>query len=120
MKTEKSKEALIEQINSGKLDGDKAKILHYIKTYKTATLQSLCSHFNKPIQTISARVSDLNKMGLIYVDDLKEGVKKTQYSVWVYEHDVNKQEERANAILLKRFEAWKKAGNEFKHLTKQI
>ncbi len=56
--TESSKNALLKQISSGKLNSDKAKILNYIIKYRTATILSLDGAFSgMKLQTITPRLS---------------------------------------------------------------
>lgn len=64
MKTAKI-EALEKQIKSGKLNSDKARILEFAKRKKFFFIREVMTALNLSIRTASARISELEDLGLI-------------------------------------------------------
>lgn len=107
--------ALFKQIHSGKMKSDSAKILNYIIESKMSTMPSIEFKFAMPRQTVSARVSDLEDLGVIK----KQGTHETRsgvYSLYVYESDPVKVVKNAKERELIKFNNWLKRGGKFKHL----
>lgn len=106
--------ALLNQIESGKLHNDKARILNQVILSRGVTSYSLERRLEhiKPT-TILARLSDLEDLGLIYKQSTRKIIGNEQpYSLFVYEPDENKQKQNALKRKNLKFEAWKKRGLE--------
>lgn len=103
-------EALLNQIRSGKMENDKARVLNFIQKNPHATIQDIEIGLNLYHETASARVSDLEDIGVIEVS------KTGRYSHLVYQDDPKKQ--KVNAFLRKceKFERWKKKIVKFEDL----
>lgn len=100
--------ALMHQIESGKLESDKARILDFIIKFPRSNTKLIQRHLRLSHETASARLSDLQDLGLL--DANTEGA----FSEFFYEPDPKKQ--KVNAFLRKteRFEKWKKKAQEFR------
>ena len=101
--------ALLDQISSGKLQTDMARILHHIKTYPYTTLTELERKLNMKHQTASARVSDLLDLGLIE----EQGTKKSHHSFQTYfkfQPNISKQEYNARKRKRTKYQHWLKKG----------
>ena len=101
---------LLEQVEKGNLKSKRAEILDLLADEKPKTINDICYYISfKNRDTLVARLSELEDMGLIY----KKGVKSltdTYYTMYQYEPDETKQAELRNQVKLKKFEAWKKRG----------
>lgn len=101
--------ALLNQIKNGKLNTDKARVLHHIKNHPYSTLSEIERKLNMIHQTASARVSDLLDMGLIQ----EMGTKKTARSQETYfRFQPNFQKQNTNATKRKeeKYKRWVKTG----------
>lgn len=101
--------ALLNQIKNGKLNTDKARVLHHIKNHPYSTLSEIERKLNMIHQTASARVSDLLDMGLIQ----ETGTKKTARSQETYfRFQPNFQKQNTNATKRKeeKYKRWVKTG----------
>lgn len=81
MKTQASNTALITGIT--KQEALRVKILKHFKGLKkrgVSTILELAAKFNEPNSTITARVSKLQEMGIVYVNKSRQGRKYTSYS----------------------------------------
>lgn len=99
--------ALLAQIESGKIKTDAGKILNFIikrGTSNAVHMESLLPMFNK---TLSARISDLEDLGLIYKSGTFNDGKHSSYS---YEPDPEKQQANRLKRHLEKFEIWKARG----------
>ena len=106
--------ALIKQIDSGKLNSDKARILNQVILSRGVTSYSLERRLSsiKPT-TVLARLSDLEDLGLIYKEGTTNKIGNIQpYSIFKFEADPEKQEQNALNRKALKFEAWKKRGLE--------
>lgn len=100
--------ALLGQIESGKIQTDAAKILEFIirkgGTSNAVHMESLIPMFNK---TLSARLSDLEDLGLVY----KSGTfNDGKFSLYSYEEDEVKRANNRIKRELVKFEIWRKRG----------
>lgn len=98
MKTPKIK-ALIKQIESGKMNTDKAYILKEIKHWTEQnvglTIISISKDINLPTSTIVARLSDLEDLGVIYKNgSVYSELLNSSFSLFYYESNPDKWEER--------------------------
>ena len=101
--------ALLDQVRSGKLQTDMARVLHHIKTKPYSTLSELERKLNMKHQTASARVSDLLDMGLIE----EQGTKKSHHSFqtyFKYQPSSLKQIDNARKRKKAKYEHWLKKG----------
>ncbi len=57
--------ALMDQVHSGKLQSDKARILSFIKQHPGQNKVLIGKYLNLPHQSVTARLSDLEDIGLI-------------------------------------------------------
>lgn len=74
-------DALLKQVQSGKLTSDKAKILSYIGKHPYTTDLDLVNHLGMHRKTASARLTDLEDMGLITTRGVQEqeGYSRNRY-----------------------------------------
>ena len=101
--------ALLDQIHSGKLQSDMARVLHHIKNYPYTTLTELERKLNMKHQTASARVSNLLDLGLIE----EQGTKKSLHSFQTYfkfQPSSLKQIHNARKRKKQKYEHWLKKG----------
>ena len=99
--------ALIDQIESGKITTTKALILHHIKENDFSFISKMEYELRLPNQTLTARISDLEDVGLIY----KKGEIKTgnrTMSRYYFQEDETKQEVLAKVRKQEKFEAAKR------------
>ena len=98
--------AYLQQIETGKYESDMVRVAIYIKDNPGCTLDDILIHLKysesqkRYYSTLSARVTDLESIGLIY----REGVNHNEnnamsYTRWFYEPDRKKQIENAKNIL---------------------
>ncbi len=106
--------ALLFQIESGKMDSDKAKILNYLMMYDSNIIR-LGQALQMKHQTLTARLSDLMDLGVI---NSIEGVnlRGISYSIYVYQPNEQIQEMNAYNRKLERYYKWLKKGKEFENL----
>ena len=111
-------ESLLKQILSGNLKNNNARILNYIQINDRCQIDMMRKDLNIAHQTLTSRISDLEDMGLVYVDGF--GLfNDTKYSLYRYENNPLKREFRAEKRRLSKFVAWKKRGyDEFHDLLK--
>lgn len=113
--------AFLSQIESGKLNSDKARVLNQVFIANGVTSWSLEKRLNKiKPTTILARLSDLEDAGFIYKAGQRLHLGNEQpYSIFKYEADEDAQELNALKRRMSKFEAWKKRGlfefSEFLH-----
>lgn len=102
--------ALLDQIKSGKMENDKARVLDFIQKNPHATIQDIEINLNLYHETASARVSDLQDLGVVEVS------KTERYSHLIYQDNPKKQ--KVNAFLRKKekFDRWKKRAKKFEGL----
>jgi len=97
-------EALLKQIESGKIETDKAKILNYIINNPNSTWLDIKISLNLLENTAGARISDLEDLGLIMPKYTKEqrGSNQSTY-IYVSDEDVRSVliKQRAEAKILK-------------------
>ncbi len=101
--------ALLQQISSGKLKTDMARVLNHIKAYPYSTLPEIERKMNLKHETASARVSDLLDMGLIE----EQGVKKTaigHYTYFKFQPNIQAQNKNAHLRKKAKYDNWLKKG----------
>jgi len=101
--------ALLKQIESGKLKSDKAKLLYFIINNPDRNTEHIKSLSFMKWQTATARLSDLQDMGVIFVSNGEE-----RFSKWRYEPDTEKQKIHAKNRRYKKYMQWKKKESQFK------
>ncbi|TYP71514.1 MarR family transcriptional regulator [Aquimarina intermedia] len=108
--------ALLKQVNSGKMETDKVRILHHIKKHPYTTLPEIERKLNMKHQTASARTSDLQDLGLIEESgEVKKG--NSTHSYYKFQPDPNKQAKNAFERKKIKFSQWRKKGlSQFKDL----
>jgi predicted DNA-binding transcriptional regulator len=98
--------ALLNQISSGKLKTDMARVLYYIKTHPYTTLPEIERKLFLKHETASARVSDLLDIGIIE----EQGVKKTvlgHYTYFKFQPDIRAQEANSAERKFQKFKIWR-------------
>lgn len=99
MATQATIESLMNQINSGKLKTNTAKILDSIiknEPVGISTHQLEKEYYDEMKQsTVTSRLSNLTDLGLIYVSGERK-IDETLYSVYKYETNTFLQKQRAN------------------------
>lgn len=81
-------DALLMQIQTGKIETDKAKILNYIKNNPSSSRIDITAGLNMHEYTVGARISDLEDMGLIVC--LAKNTKEqrgSKQSTYIFVHD---------------------------------
>ena len=97
--------ALFEQLNSGQLKSDSAKILAFVKKRPGANKLLICGYFNyKSSHTVTARLSDLEDLGLI------ESKGEGKYSQYFFIKEENAQRIHAAQRAAEKLEQWVKKG----------
>ena len=102
-------QSLLKQIKSGNLKNNNARVLSYVGAHDRCHIDTMRNDLKIAHQTLTSRVSDLEDMGLIYVEGVTS-VKGVCYSLYRYENNPVKRESRAKARKLLKFNAWKKRG----------
>lgn len=98
--TQKSLETFLREVRSGRLDTNRHIVFIKIRQLGGANLDTLRNSMRMPHQSLTAALSKLNDMGLIYQDV------SGQYQITSYD-DV---ERVAHQRDRQRFEKWKKVG----------
>lgn len=100
--------ALKQQIESGKIITDAAKILNSIIN-NHRTIKSIIPDTGIKESTIVARLSDLEDLGVI----TKSGTLKynsIEYTIWEYEPDPIKQNININKVQIRKYLQWRSRG----------
>lgn len=97
------------QIESGKITTDKAKILKFIIDRGGSNIVHMESLLPMKNQTLTARLSDLEDLGLIYSDGYATSA---NHSTFKYQPNEAKQELYAANRKAFKFEQWKRRGLE--------
>ena len=101
--------ALLDQIHSGKMQSDKARILDFVKKYPKSNKVLIGKYLSLPHQTVTARLSDLEDMGAI------EAKTNGDYSEFYFIEEPNRQRIYAAARQAVKIEQWaNKALTQFK------
>ena len=111
-------EALLNQIESGKMKTDSAKILKYIIDSGICTTPDVEFKFAMKHQTASARMCSLEKIGIIE----RAGTVDTQsgtHTLYRYQSNPIKIAENAHEYRMKSYGKWLKRGRNFKELITQ-
>lgn len=98
-------QALLDQIRSGKMQTHKAWILNYIMRNPGATKVQIGKELRIPHQTVTARLSDLEDMGLIEAKGEYQ-----PYSKFYYIEDPQGQKLHRAKRAAEKLEAWAKKG----------
>lgn len=101
-------EALIKQVQSGKTKTDKQRIVNYgLHKLSKFTIKDLEYDLNMKLETIVARVSDLQDLGIVAV---KKNVEQhgSTYSLFYIELDEQKQTENRKQRLTDKYVRWLK------------
>lgn len=110
--------ALMNQIDSGQMKTDAARVLNYIINNGMTSRPMIGDALNMPEKTVSARVSGLLDMGVIVVLDPETynelPIEKPEYEILAYVKEPLAQVKNAYNRKKAKFNAWKKRGlNEF-------
>lgn len=106
-------EAYLTQLKSGKASSDKAKIVKTLTDGPKTLEHFVLSGFK--IQTISARLSDLEDEGIVF----KKADNHGGFSWYYLENDISKQELNRKAKMLEKKLAWLKRGLEIGAITSE-
>lgn len=106
--------ALLEQIASGQMKSDKARILNFVMTFKGQNKETIGKHFAIPHQTVTARLSDLEDLGLI------ESKGAGKYSNFYPIYDPQTQKLHRAKRQAEKLEAWAKKGISLGVPTEQV
>lgn len=106
-------EAYLTQLKSGKASSDKAKIVKNLTDGPKTLEHFVLSGFK--IQTISARLSDLEDEGIVF----KKADNHGGFSWYYLENDISKQELNRKAKVLEKQMAWLKRGLEIGAITNE-
>lgn len=101
-------EALIKQVQCGKIKTDKQRIINYgLHKLSKFTIKDLEYDLNMKLETIVARVSDLQDLGIVAV---KKNVEQhgSTYSLFYIELDEQKQTENRKQRLTDKYVRWLK------------
>lgn len=105
--------ALLFQIESGKMDNDKVRILNYLMMHDSNIIR-LGQALQMKHQTLTARLSDLMDLGVI--DSIRlTNLNGLSYSMYFYQKNEEVQEINAYNRKLERYHKWLKKGDEFKN-----
>ena len=98
---------LLNQIATGKIRTNEAKILNFIIERNGSNLIHMRSLLNIPHQTLTSRLSSLEDYGIIYKGGI---INNGKHSQWLFEP--NEEKQRLNALSREKrmFNAWKKQG----------
>ncbi|MCB0376536.1 MAG: MarR family transcriptional regulator, partial [Sinomicrobium sp.] len=102
-------EALLKQVQNGKIKTDIARILHYIKKHPDATLPEIEHELQLIHQTAAARVSDLLDLGLIEEHGIRKTA-KSQYTGFRFQPNIILQELNAGQRKEEKYRHWVKKG----------
>lgn len=99
--------SLMAQINSGKIKNDAARILKFIINHDDATRPMICDMLGMLTQTVTARLADLQDLGIVNV---QEHGFDAEYNIYYYEPNVMGQVKNAYDRRKLKFEQWKRRG----------
>ena len=99
-----STQTYIDKVNSGKVDSDKAYILKFIiqENFRGCNLTEMLDTFMMKQSTITARLSELLKSGLIYIKG-EVKINNEHYSIYHFEPNEQKQKDNAWNVENERF-----------------
>ena len=101
-------DALLKQVETGKLESDKAKILSEIKRHAGLCSLDLCKRLNMNIRTVSGRLSDLEDDGLI-ISQGATTLNGSQHTTFSFAYnEVTRERVKANRKLQSYLRALKK------------
>ena len=92
-------------VKTGKARNIRERILLLIKEKPITTIQ-LVNDLDLSMQTVSARLNELEKMGYIYKTPSDDG----RYSLWTFEHNRERQMTRRQMYENKAYHRWLKKG----------
>lgn len=101
--------ALMNQIESGKIESDACRILDTIIRHQYSSLPLLCDYLGMPEKTVSARLSGLQDIGIIEIVHPEEG-EKHDFQIYRYQPDPMRQVRNVNDRRRAKFNQWKKRG----------
>lgn len=107
MRNDTKIKALLEQVESGKMKNDQARILNFIIHEKFSSCPLICDALGMLTQTVTARLHDLLSIGLIEIVQMEE---KPAYHIYRYQPDPFFQARNAYEVKRAKFEQWKKRG----------
>lgn len=114
-----SVKTLLDQIDSGKLKSDKAIVLNYVKKQtekgNATIVKNLREKLLIPHQTITARLSDLEDLGLVYKKGDSE-LAGSHYCNFFYEANEEKRAENRLEVRKRKFKKWLNKADEFEDL----
>lgn len=108
MNKEMKIKALLKQVQSGKLENDKSRILDYGIRKRQFTINDICLDLCMIVQTASARISDLEDLGFLKVVGSIE-----DYTLFEVELDSNLRLQNANKRNKDKFQKWLSKADEF-------
>ena len=112
----------IAQLESGKIESKKTKILDYIKKNPTTNLKkpktdirTMCQKLGMVHQSLTSSLSNLEDMGLIQVVGIIEDHSK-YYSIFKYVKDEDEREKLMEARYKRKFQIWVKKADKYEGL----
>lgn len=102
--------ALMKQIESGQLKSDKARILKFIIDRKGSNIIHMTSILGMKHQTLTARLSDLEDLGVIYAHSTLNNGTHTNFK---YQPDEEMQKTYSKHRRYIKYLAWKKREKQF-------
>jgi len=112
----------IAQIESGKIESNKLKVLNYIKKNPTTNfkkpktdIRTMCNKLGMVHQSLTSSLSNLEDMGLITVLGIIEDNSK-YYSIFKYVDDEVEREKLMEARYKRKFQTWVKKADKYEGL----
>ena len=102
----------IEQLNSGKMNTDRAKVYNAIKRTPGCNLQRICSELELSKIVVGARLSELRKLGVVYISKVRTE-SKTHFSEYMVEERLEFITSRARNVKSEHFLKWLKKGQDY-------
>jgi len=112
----------IAQLQSGKIESNKIKVLQYIKRNPTTNIKkpktdirTMCQKLGMVHQSLTSSLSNLEDMGLITVIGIIEDNSK-YYSIFKYVDDEVEREKLMEARYKRKFQTWVKKADKYEGL----
>jgi transcription initiation factor IIE alpha subunit len=102
----------IEQIESGKITGNRVRVYFMVKDYPHIDLNRICLHTGISKINVGARLSELRKMGVITIKSIRTD-NEGNYSQYVVEEDPDRIEKNRIEVKQEHFQKWLKKSVEF-------
>jgi len=110
-----SKQTLLDQIDSGKIETDKLKVLNSVIKHGKGTYKEIASRIKINENIAQKRASDLFNDGYLYEDSTLT-TSKGHYTVYEFEPNEELRKKRAENIRYEKYVKWSKKGIDFQDL----